>query len=181
MAVSTISDLQLMDYHYCECFSTMWFVLESRAIWCVPKAPSYSCGLVSTADWVVEGQRWLVVVRCPKGSMVIRQLGGFTKGYGGLPDLSDLQLMDYHYCECFLYYVVCLESRAIWCVPKAPQIIHVVWSPLPIGWLKVNTDGAADGCSCPSGCDGYFVTSRGFTKGRFVVPLDSCYTFENEL
>ncbi|KAF3433236.1 hypothetical protein FNV43_RR24338 [Rhamnella rubrinervis] len=30
---------------------------------------------------------------------------------------------------------------------RALQIILVVWCPLPMGWLKVNTDGAADGLS----------------------------------
>ncbi|KAF3449531.1 hypothetical protein FNV43_RR10260 [Rhamnella rubrinervis] len=66
-------------------------------------------------------------------------------------------------------------------VSRASQIILVVWSPLPMGLLKVNTNGAADGCLGPDGCDGYFVTSRGFINGSFVVPLDSCYTFESEL
>ncbi|KAF3443274.1 hypothetical protein FNV43_RR12956 [Rhamnella rubrinervis] len=47
--------------------------------------------------------------------------------------------------------------------------------------LKVNIDGAADGCSGPGGCGDYFVISMGFTKGSFVVLLDSCYAFESEL
>ncbi|KAF3455772.1 hypothetical protein FNV43_RR00414 [Rhamnella rubrinervis] len=31
------------------------------------------------------------------------------------------------------------------------------------------------------GCGRYFVTSRGFIKGSFAIPLDSCYAFESEL
>ncbi|KAF3434559.1 hypothetical protein FNV43_RR21644 [Rhamnella rubrinervis] len=47
-------------------------------------------------------------------------------------------------------------------VPWACQIILVVWFPLLIGWLKVNINGAADGCPSPGGCD-------------------MCYAFESEL
>ncbi|KAF3452094.1 hypothetical protein FNV43_RR08190 [Rhamnella rubrinervis] len=60
---------------------------------------------------------------------------------------------------------------------RAPQFIQVVWSPPPRGWLKVNTDGAADGCPGPGGCGGFFVTSRGFIKA-FSDSSDSCYAFE---
>ncbi|KAF3455810.1 hypothetical protein FNV43_RR00452 [Rhamnella rubrinervis] len=49
------------------------------------------------------------------------------------------------------------------------------------GTPYVNTDGDADGCPGLGGCGGYFVTSRGFIKGSFTVPLDSCYAFESEL
>ncbi|KAF3434629.1 hypothetical protein FNV43_RR21714 [Rhamnella rubrinervis] len=66
-------------------------------------------------------------------------------------------------------------------MPQAPQIIHVVWSPPPIRWLKVNTNGVVDGCLGLDGCGGYFVTSRCFIKGSFIVPLDSCYAYKSEL
>ncbi|KAF3456629.1 hypothetical protein FNV43_RR01283 [Rhamnella rubrinervis] len=32
---------------------------------------------------------------------------------------------------------------------RAPKIISVVWSPPPMGWLKINTDDAADGYPSP--------------------------------
>ena len=29
---------------------------------------------------------------------------------------------------------------------RAPRIIEILWKPLPLGWIKVNTDRATFGC-----------------------------------
>ncbi|KAF3449811.1 hypothetical protein FNV43_RR05890 [Rhamnella rubrinervis] len=57
---------------------------------------------------------------------------------------------------------------------------------LPGGYVTLVLLGTSN--KLVGGCDehlnvysGYFVTCRGFTKGSFLVPLDSCYTFESEL
>ena len=64
---------------------------------------------------------------------------------------------------------------------KAPRIIHVPWTPPPCGWIKVNTDGAANGNPGLAGCGGVFRTHRGFFKGGFAFHLGMAFAFESEL
>ncbi|PON43417.1 Ribonuclease H, partial [Parasponia andersonii] len=64
---------------------------------------------------------------------------------------------------------------------KAPRVLEVQWRVSLVGWLKVNTDGAAFGCPALAGCGGIFRTSRGFFKGAFAMPLGKGYAFEAEL
>ena len=66
-------------------------------------------------------------------------------------------------------------------VGKAPKIIEVQWLPLNPGWIKVNTDGSANGSPDPASCSGVFQTYRGFCKGCFSCPIGVAYAFEAEL
>ena len=63
----------------------------------------------------------------------------------------------------------------------SPSIIPVSWNPPPLGWLKVNIDGAAKGALGHAGCGGIFCTCRGFVKGIFSFYLDIKFAFEAEL
>lgn len=63
----------------------------------------------------------------------------------------------------------------------APTILTVQrYSPLP-GWIKVNTDGAANGSPGLSGCSGVIQTYHGFCIGCFAVPLGVAFAYEAEL
>lgn len=55
-------------------------------------------------------------------------------------------------------------------VGKAPKIIEVQWLPPNPGWIKVNTDGSANGSPGPASCSCVFRTYRGFCKGCFSCP-----------
>lgn len=66
-------------------------------------------------------------------------------------------------------------------VNKAPKIIEIQWQPPSLGWIKINTDGAAIGAPGRAGCGGIFRTYRRFCKGCFANPLDNLYAFEAEL
>ncbi|KAK2638779.1 hypothetical protein Ddye_026574 [Dipteronia dyeriana] len=67
------------------------------------------------------------------------------------------------------------------CPVRAFVIRSVIWSPLPLGWTKVNTDGAALSSPGVRGCGGVFRNCRAFVNGCFVVPLDHVFMFEAEL
>ncbi|KAF3445933.1 hypothetical protein FNV43_RR11110 [Rhamnella rubrinervis] len=41
--------------------------------------------------------------------------------------------------QVFNLWTTAIELRSLGATPRAPQIIQVVWSPSPMGWLKVNT------------------------------------------
>lgn len=41
-------------------------------------------------------------------------------------------------------------------VPKAPLIVEVQWIPPDLGWIKMNTDGAANGSPGMACCGGIF-------------------------
>ncbi|KAK3221956.1 hypothetical protein Dsin_008981 [Dipteronia sinensis] len=64
---------------------------------------------------------------------------------------------------------------------KAPVIRSVVWSPPALGWIKVNTDGAALGSPCVGGFVGVFRTCKSFVKACFAVPLGQVFAFEAKL
>ncbi|KAK3200069.1 hypothetical protein Dsin_023484 [Dipteronia sinensis] len=64
---------------------------------------------------------------------------------------------------------------------RAPRIIEIYWRPPPLGWIKVNKDGACLGSPGPSSCCGVFRNHRGFVKGCFASPLGIMHAFEAEL
>ena len=64
---------------------------------------------------------------------------------------------------------------------KAPNIIAVHWLPPPPGWIKINTNGAANGNPSFAGCGGVFRSHRGFFKGGFASPIGMAFAFEAEL
>ena len=53
--------------------------------------------------------------------------------------------------------------------------------PIPLGWLKVNMDGAAFGSLGLDSCIGIFRSYRDFVKGSFFFPLYVWFPFEAEL
>ena len=64
---------------------------------------------------------------------------------------------------------------------RAPRIIEILWKPLPPGWIKVNTDGAAFGCPSLVGSGGIFLNRRGFVHGCFAIPIRLAFAFESKL
>ncbi|XP_024019488.1 uncharacterized protein LOC112091032 [Morus notabilis] len=66
-------------------------------------------------------------------------------------------------------------------VSKAPQIVEVQWSLPILGWIKINTDGAANESPGLAGCGDIFKTYWGFCKGCFAKPLGILYAYEAEL
>lgn len=81
-----------------------------------------------------------------------------------------------------------ISDLAIFCkigvqgVPlKAPKIIPVHWTSPSPGWIKVNIDGAANGCPGLASCGGIFRSHCGFFKRGFTSPLRITYAFEFEL
>ena len=62
---------------------------------------------------------------------------------------------------------------------KTPIIQPVLW-PRP-NWIKVNTDGAANGSPGPAGFGAVFRNYRGFPKGCFSVPLEVTHAYHSEL
>ncbi|KAF3454126.1 hypothetical protein FNV43_RR04573 [Rhamnella rubrinervis] len=77
-------------------------------------------------------------------------------------------------CTLVFIWVLAREANAI----QKGTMHNSIGDLLVFRSLGVNTDGAANGCPGLGGCDGYFVTNRGFIKGSFAVPLDSYYAFE---
>ena len=63
----------------------------------------------------------------------------------------------------------------------APRIIEVLWKPPPLGWIKVNTDGAAFGCPSLTGYGGIFCNCKGFVHRCFAIPIGLAFAFEAEL
>ena len=63
----------------------------------------------------------------------------------------------------------------------APRIIEVLWKPPPLGWIKVNTDGAAFGCPSLTGYGGIFCNCKGFVHRCFAIPIGLAFAFEVEL
>lgn len=66
-------------------------------------------------------------------------------------------------------------------VSRAPRIIEIQWKSPTVGWIKVNTDGSANGSPSIVGCGGIFLTYIGFCKGCFAKPLRIIYAFGVEL
>ncbi|KAK3182832.1 hypothetical protein Dsin_030118 [Dipteronia sinensis] len=64
---------------------------------------------------------------------------------------------------------------------SAPVIRSVIWSPLALGWIKVNTDGAALSFTGIGGCGGVFRNCKASVKGCFVIPFNQVFTFDAEL
>ena len=62
-----------------------------------------------------------------------------------------------------------------------PRIVEVNWFFLPLGWIKVNIDGAAFGSSGLAGSAGIFCTSYGFVKRCFAISRGIGFAFEAEL
>ena len=64
---------------------------------------------------------------------------------------------------------------------KSPLLISVTWLKPPVGWVKINTDGAAHGAPGMAGARGIFRIHDGSAIASFVVPLGTCYAFETEI
>lgn len=62
-------------------------------------------------------------------------------------------------------------------VSRAPRIIEIQWKSPTVGWIKVNTDGSANGSPGIAGCGGIFGTYIGFCKCCFAKPLRILYAF----
>ena len=58
--------------------------------------------------------------------------------------------------------------------------IEVSWIPLREGWVKLNTDGAANGETKIAGCGGLLRDVDGRWICGFTEPLGSCFTFITE-
>ncbi|KAK9271842.1 hypothetical protein L1049_002207 [Liquidambar formosana] len=75
-----------------------------------------------------------------------------------------------------------LHSLGIKGIPrKAPTIIAVHWYPPPPTWIKLNTDGLAQGNLGPAVATGIFRSCRGFVKGGFTSNLGVQTAFYAEL
>lgn len=55
-------------------------------------------------------------------------------------------------------------------ISKAPKIIEVQWKNPTPRWIKVNTNGIANGSPGNEGCRGVFRTYIGFCKDCFAKP-----------
>ena len=64
---------------------------------------------------------------------------------------------------------------------KAPSIVKMQWKPPDPGWIKINTDGSADGSPGMAGCGGIFWTYHSFCKGCFAHPIGIALAFQSEL
>ena len=75
-----------------------------------------------------------------------------------------------------------LHTLHIPCRPlRAPRIIEVLWKPPPLGWIKVNTNGAAFGCLGLASSGGIFRNCKGFVHGCFAIHIGMAFAFEVEL
>lgn len=67
-------------------------------------------------------------------------------------------------------------------VPRwAPLIIEVILRMSPLGWIKVNTNGAIFGSPCLYGRTSILRTSRSFVKRCFYFLHGVPYAFREEL
>ena len=65
--------------------------------------------------------------------------------------------------------------------PKSESIIHVVWNPHSLNWIKVNIDDAAPGAPSMPGSGSIFRNCRGFVQGCFAFSLGVGFAFEAEI
>ncbi|KAK2663302.1 hypothetical protein Ddye_001876 [Dipteronia dyeriana] len=57
----------------------------------------------------------------------------------------------------------------------------MIWLPLALSWIKVNTDGVALSSLGVRGCEDVFRNCRSYMKGCFAIPLGQVFAFEVEL
>lgn len=60
-------------------------------------------------------------------------------------------------------------------------MIWILWIAPEPGWIKINTNGAANDFQCLGGCGGVSRISKGFVKSYFQVPLGLVYAFEAKI
>lgn len=65
--------------------------------------------------------------------------------------------------------------------PKAPKIIQVDWHPPICGWIKVNSDGSAQGNPRHSSCGVIFRDSRAAAMGSFSHYIGIATSFYVEM
>ncbi|GMN67783.1 hypothetical protein TIFTF001_036843 [Ficus carica] len=77
--------------------------------------------------------------------------------------------------------IILKQFKIAYKIKRAPAIIEVQWKVPTMSWIKINTNGAANGSPGMAGCRGIFRTYRGFCKGCFSKPLGIMHAFKAEL
>ena len=78
--------------------------------------------------------------------------------------------------------LITLRCLGVSGIPKPLQRIYsVIWVPPPVGWVKINTDGAAKGSPGLAGAGGIFKLSDCSAISSFAVPLGPRFAHETEL
>lgn len=81
-----------------------------------------------------------------------------------------------------IYDLVILKKLGVALKPqRAPKILQVFWCQHLSGWLKVNTDGIAQGSFGLAGGGGVFKNCKGFLKGCYAFNASLATAFEAKL
>ncbi|KAJ4702798.1 Ribonuclease H protein [Melia azedarach] len=64
---------------------------------------------------------------------------------------------------------------------KAPKVMALFWTPLLVGWVKINTDDLSKGNLGPAACAAVYRDADGHFLGGFRMPLDDNSAFFAEL